>query len=292
MALRFLPLVLLLALLGCSRDGPEKNVPVERELAERFAFTAGDAGLEEGARRVNEGIAAAAVGYRSPGGEDDVTGYVVQEVAPEDDDRAGIVFAHGAGGGADDFLNEAHELARRGAVVLTIDSPFVRSDDEKIRTGTADLQQTYDTMVRWVQELRLGLDLLVEEYGVDPTRLGLVGYSMGAQPATLAAALEPRVRAVVLMAAQAYPSGLPDDLLARRLFTAIDTVEFVDNLAPAKVLIQAGEWDSIVPNRDAEVLDEVASEPTELRWYDAGHELGQQAAVERVTWLGEVLGLR
>ena len=292
MALRLLPLALLLVLVGCTRDGPEKNVPVEEELAARFAFPAAAAGsLEEGARRVRRGIGAFAATYPAPGGGE-VTGYVVRELAPEDGDRAGVVFAHGAGGGADDFLNEAHELARRGAVVLTIDSPFVRSDDPDIREGRAELQETYDTMVRWVQELRLGLDLLVEEYGVDPRRLALIGYSIGAQPATIAAALDARLRALVLMAPQAYPSGLPDDLLARRLFTAIDTVEFVDNLAPAKVLLQAGEWDELVPNRDAEVLDESASEPAELRWYDAGHELGQHAAVERVEWLVEVLGLR
>lgn len=291
MALRLLPLALLLVLVGCTRDGPEKNVPVEEELAARFAVPAVAGGLEEGTRNVRRGIGAFAATYPSPGGGD-VTGYVVREVTPEDDDRAGVVFAHGAGGGADDFLNEAYELARRGAVVLTIDSPFVRSDDPDIREGRAELQETYDTMVRWVQELRLGLDLLVEEYGVDPRRLALIGYSMGAQPAAIAAALDARVRALVLMAPQAYPSGLPDDLLARRLFTAIDTVEFVDNLAPAKVLLQAGEWDELVPNRDAEVLDELASEPAELRWYDAGHELGQQAAAERVEWLVEVLGLR
>lgn len=292
MTLRPLPLAAaVLALAACAGDTPEKNLPVEDELAARFAYRDTGARIEEGERRVRKGVAAFGVTYDSPG-DGRVTGYVVRELEPEDDDRAGIVFAHGAGGGADDFLNEAHELARRGAVVLTIDSPFVRSDDPKIREGTAELQVTYDTMVQWVQELRLGLDLLVAQYGVDPARLAAIGYSMGAQPAALAAALDPRVRALVLMAAQAYPSGLPDDLFARRLFTAIDTVEFVDNLAPTKLLIQAGEYDSIVPRRDAEVLGEQASEPVEVRWYEADHELGQQAAVERVEWLVDVLGLR
>jgi dienelactone hydrolase len=290
MARLLLPLALALALVGCARDAPEKNVPVEDELASRFAYRAAG-GLEEGTSRVSNGIGAFAATYGAPGGGE-VTGYVVRELEPADDDVAGIVFAHGAGGGADDFLNEARELARRGAVVLATDSPFVRSEDERIREGTAELQETYDTMVRWVKELRLGLDLLVEEYGVDPRRLALVGYSMGAQPATLAAALDPRVRALVVMAGQAYPSGLPDDLLARRLFSAIDTVRFVDNLAPTKLLIQGAEFDATVPRHELEVLAEEASEPVELRWYDADHELGQQAARERVEWLGDVLGLR
>lgn len=201
------------------------------------------------------------------------------------------MIAHGAGGGADDFLNEAREYARRGAVVLTFDSPFVRSSDPKLRNGTAELQETYDAMVQWAKDVLRGLDLLVRQYGADPDRLGVVGYSMGAQPATIAAALDPRVAALVVMTGHAYPSGLPDDLLARRLFTAIDTSEFVDHLAPASVLFQGADFDSVVPRRELEILHERASGPKELRWYDADHELGQEAAAERVEWLAEQLQL-
>ena len=82
----------------------------------------------------------------------------------------------------------------------------------------------------------------------------------------------------------------PTDLLpaAREAVALVDA----DPRAPTKLLVQAGEYDSIVPRRDAEVLGEQASEPVEVRWYEADHELGQQAAVERVEWLVDVLGLR
>jgi dienelactone hydrolase len=286
-----LPLALVLALAGCARDAPQKYVPVEDDLAGRFAYAVGTAEVEEGERQVRDGIARAKVTITLPDGVE-IPGYVVREAAPVDDDPAGIVFAHGARGGADDFLNEAHELARRGAVVLATDSPFVRSDDEALREGQASLQDTYDAMVQWVREVRIAVDVLVDRYGADPARLGAIGYSMGAQPATIAAALDPRMRALVVMAGQAYPSGLPDDLLARRLFTAIDTAGFVDNLAPTKLLIQAAEYDSIHAHRESEILAEQASEPVEIRWYEADHELGQRAAVERVEWLVDVLGLR
>jgi predicted esterase len=114
---------------------------------------------------------------------------------------------------------------------------------------------------------------------------------MGAQPATIAAALDPRVQALVVMAGHAYPARLPDDLVARRLFTTIDTEDFVDNLAPTDLLLQGAEFDSVVPRREMEVLYEQASKPKEIRWYDADHELGQVAATERVEWLAEELGL-
>lgn len=284
------PLLAAAALAGCASDEPEKDVPVEQELAARFqaAGTPGDE-IQEGRRRVRRGIVTIEASFRSAGG-DLATGYVVRRLVSESD-PAGIVIAHGARGRADDFLNEAREYARRGAVVLAFDSPFVRASDPKLRNGTAELQETYDAMVQWAKDVLRGLDLLAEQYGAEPGRLGLVGYSMGAQPATIAAALDPRVAGLVVMAGHAYPSGLPDDLLARRLFTAIDTSEFVDNLAPTSVLFQGAEFDSVVPRRELEILHERASEPKELRWYDADHDLGQEAAAERVEWLAGRLDL-
>lgn len=289
MATRYALLAAALLLLAGCADGPRKNLPVEDELASRFDRPE-PAGIQEGRRVVKDGIARVEVSFASPGG-DRATGYVVRRLAGAPRHPAGIVVAHGARGSARDFLNEAVEYARRGAIVLALDSPFVRSDDPKLRQGEAELQQTYDAMEHWVEDTLLGLDLLVAEYGADSERLALVGYSMGAQPAALAAALDPRVEAVVAMAPQAFPSGLPDDLLARRLFTAIDTSEFVDNLAPAALLLQGGRFDEVVPALDLETLHERASEPKQLRWYDAGHELGQEAAADRVEWLAERLRL-
>jgi dienelactone hydrolase len=183
-------------------------------------------------------------------------------------------------------------LARRGAVSLTIDSPFTRSTDEAIRKGTAELEPTYAAMVQNVQDILRGVDILVDQYRVDPGRLALVGYSKGAQPAALAAALDPRVHALVLMAGFAHPSGLPSDPKEHELFGAIDTIDFVDNLAPTRLLLQGADFDSIIPRSEMELLAAEASEPKEIRWYDADHDLGPQAELERRAWLVEQLDLR
>ncbi len=287
-----LPLLLVLAaiLAGCRGDEPEKNVPVEAELAERFEFPRLGATLREGEPEVRKNVAVAEIAYPSHG-PDNVTGFVVRPPQPEKD-AAGVVFMHGGGGKASDFLLDARLLAGRGAVALTIDSPFTRSTDAKIRTGTAELEPTYETMVQNVRDILRGLDILVDQYGVDPERLAVVGYSMGAQPAALAAALDPRVQALVLMAGRALPSGLPNDPRERELFGAIDTVGFVDNLAPTRLLLQGAEFDSIVSRSEMELLEQAASEPKEIRWYDADHDLGERAGRERVAWLVEHLNLR
>lgn len=283
----FLAIVLLAA---CGGGSPAKDDPVEQELAERFAFPRLGAALREGERRIEDRVAVVEATYPSDG-PDNVTGFVVRQVVP-DEHPAGVVFMHGGGRSAVDFLADAKALAGRGAVALTIDSPFVRSPDKAIRDGTAELEPTYETMVQNVQDLLRGLDILVDQYGADPERLAIVGYSKGAQPAALAAVLDPRVRALVLMAGLAHPSGLPGDPAAQKLFGAIDTVDWVDNLAPTRLLLQGAEYDSVIPHSEMELLAQKASEPKEIRWYDADHDLGPQAELERRAWLVEQLGLR
>lgn len=284
------PILLVLAVLaGCGGDSPAKEEPVEPELAERFEFPRLGATAREGERRIRGKVAVIEVEYPSQG-PDNVTGFVVRELDPEEH-PAGVVFAHGGRRSASDFLPDATALAARGAVALTIDSPFVRSPDKKIREGTADLVPTYETMVQNVQDLLRGLDILVDQYGADPKRLAVVGYSMGAQPAALAAALDPRVRALVLMAGLAHPSGLPSDPREQQLFGAIDTVDYVDNLAPTRLLLQGAEYDSVIPHREMELLERAASEPKEVRWYNADHDLGPEATRDRRAWLVEQLDL-
>jgi dienelactone hydrolase len=291
-AMRSTLLVLLLVafVAGCGGGTPAKDDPVEPELAKRFEFPRLGATLREGERTTRKGVVQAEIAYPSQG-PDNVTGFIVRPPKPAKD-AAGVVFMHGGGGRASDFVGEAHLLARRGAVALTIDSPFTRSPDEAIREGKADVDPTYETMVQNVQDLLRGLDILVTQYGVDPDRLAVVGYSMGAQPAALAAALDPRVRALVLMAGRALPSGLPSDPHERELFGAIDTVDYVDNLAPTHLLLQGAEFDSVIPRSEMEMLAGAASEPKEIRWYQSDHDLGEQAGRERIAWLVDQLGLR
>jgi dienelactone hydrolase len=131
--------------------------------------------------------------------------------------------------------------------------------------------------------------VLVDEYGVDPKRTAIVGYSMGVQAAALAAAVDPRVRAVVLMAGRAHPSGPAGQRKA--IFTDLDTVRFVPHLAPAHVLVQGGTKDTVIERPEMDQLFAAASEPKEIRWYPAGHGLGRTSQRERLDWLSGQLGV-
>ena len=250
-----------------------------------------DADLEvtEGETAQQPKFTAKAMSYASPGG-DRVSGIVL--VPPGEAAAPGVIFMHGAGGSRVDFLGDASELAKAGAIAMTIDSPFSRSTSEQVRAGAVPPAQIHELMVRNAKDLVRALDVLVRHYGADPDRLAVVGYSMGVQQAAIAAALDGRPRAVVLMAGRAHPSRTPGDPAWEKQFKSIDTVHFVPDLAPARVLIQGGERDKVIPRAELEALYDATSEPKQIRWYAAGHEFNPKAGRERVAWLSDELGLK
>lgn len=293
-ALGLLALVVV-ALAGCGGSdpavAPAPATTASKSLqADIFAFDR-DADLEvtEGETAQQPKFTAKAMSYASPGG-DRVSGIVL--VPPGDAAAPGVIFMHGAGGSRVDFLGDASELARAGAIALTIDSPFSRSESEQVRAGAAPPATIHELMVRNVQDIVRGLDVLVRHYGADPDRLAVVGYSMGVQHAAIAAALDGRPKAVALMAGRAHPSRTPGDAAWERRFKSIDTIHFAPDLSPARVLFQGGDRDRVIPRAELEALYEATSEPKQIRWYAAGHELNPKAGRERVTWLSGELGLK
>ena len=74
--------------------------------------------------------------------------------------------------------------------------------------------------------------------------------------------------------------------------SAIDAIHFVGQAAPASLLFQFARHDEAISEHDARQYFEVASEPKEIKWYEAGHFLNDQARQDRIVWLSERLRLR
>ncbi len=287
--MRAFVLLAVVALTGCGGSELAKDSPLPDEMARVFAFDrAASPAVTEGERVVQRPIAITGMSYASPGGGR-VSAIVVR---PLDDvqGRAGVVFMHGSGGTRADFLDEAILLARRGAVAITIDSAFSRSAEPDVQAGMESVATTRSLMIQTTEDLLRSLDVLVRRYGVDPKRLALVGYSMGVQAATLAASLEPRLKALVVMAGRAYPSGRTTDPEAKRAFGPLDTIHYVGHVAPAAILFQGGKADTVIGRTEMEELYAAASDPREIRWYEGGHGL-LPSKEARLSWLGRQLGL-
>ena len=178
-------------------------------------------------------------------------------------------------------------LLREGVASLAIALPLHgdRSDPLQLQSARNPL-----AVVRlWrlaIQEAALAVRYLGARPEVDAERIGVAGYSLGSFLTVALAAQEPRIRAVVLAAGGDLPAGTPLAAVARAV---ADPTRSVRKLGGRPLLMVHGRWDRTVRPEQAERLYAAAGEPKEIRWWNAGHYLPQEAIHEAAAWLRERL---
>ncbi|HET9912501.1 MAG TPA: dienelactone hydrolase family protein [Anaerolineales bacterium] len=195
------------------------------------------------------------------------------------------------------FQEEATEMARGGAVCLLIETLWSDNDFFLKRTQDEDLRNSIEEAVN----IRRALDLLLSQPNVDAKRLAYVGHDFGGMYGVLAGSLDRRPTHYVVMAATPrfpdwYLYGPKLEGEAREAFirqmSELDPIVHVPNLAPADVLFQFATDDFHVPRERAEEFFAAARSPREIKWYEAGHGLNEDATRDRKAWLKEKLGLQ
>jgi dienelactone hydrolase len=195
------------------------------------------------------------------------------------------------------FVDEAKELARAGAVSLLVETMWSDPDFFLKRTQAEDLQNSIEETVN----TRRAIDLLLSQPNIDSNRFALVGHDFGGMYGVLAGRADARPTHYVIMAATPrfpdwYLYGPKLDGEAREVFigqfSALDPITHVPNLSPAPVLFQFGSDDPHVPKERAEEFFDAAKEPKEIKWYESGHGLNADATMDRKHWLKQKLNLR
>ena len=196
-------------------------------------------------------------------------------------------------GGRYQFLDEAISYAQMGVVSLLLDNPFSPTHT----SAETDRQQLIQTVV----DLRQGLDLLLAQPGVDPTRLAFVGHSEGAIFGAVLAGVDKRPAAYVLMSGTGHKSkdlekelDISDPVKQEAYLKAVsqlDGINFIGHAAPAALFFQNGTQDGLVPESDALEFQQAGSEPKTIKMYAAGHDLNLEAKQDRSAWLQEQLRL-
>lgn len=214
---------------------------------------------------------------------------------------AAILYSHWYEPGSPDsnrsqFVEEAKEMTRAGAVCLLIETLWSDPDFFLKRTQDDDLQNSLEE----VSNTRRALDLLLSQPNIDSKRFAYVGHDFGGMYGVLAGSLDRRPTHYVIMAAT---PRFPDWYLyspklegeAREAFirqmSELDPITHVPNLSPAEILFQFGTDDPHVSRERADEFFASANSPKEIKWYESGHGLNVEATNNRKEWLKQKLNL-
>ncbi len=194
------------------------------------------------------------------------------------------------------FVEEAVEMAKAGAICLTVETLWSDPDFFLKRTQADDMQNSLEEVVNQ----RRFMDFLASQPDADLTRFALVGHDFGGMYGVLAGSLDKRPTHYVVMAATPRFADwylyLPKlEGAAREAFlsemSAIDPITHIPNLSSAPIFFQFGDNDPHVPLERADEFSSAAKEPKEKKIYQSGHRLNDESTKNRRVWLKKKLGL-
>ena len=257
--------------------------------------------IQEGISGHHRGITAYDFTYASPkGGRVPATLIVPEGRGP----FAGLVMMHGMPGNRRQMLLAGTAYASMGAVVIIIDAPFARPENEDRPEPLTFTEQDREEQIQLIVDLRRAIDILIARPEVDPNRIAYIGVSYGGGMGGLLVGVEDRL--------QAYALDVGDGGLVRHVTSLedpsfyalsqeeqaqwiaamwpIEPIHYVSHAAPAALLFQNGTQDASVPPVNAQRYQEAGSEPRTTMWYEAGHLLPPQSARDKAEWLQEYIG--
>lgn len=184
---------------------------------------------------------------------------------------AAVIFLHGKSNNRHVLLEEAAAVARQGLGVFLYDSRASGDSDGQFHSW-GYLEQL---------DLVAALDYLMTRSDVDPDRVGVHGFSVGANTALLVGVKDDRIKALVLSGAcpslahylkhiSSRPRFLMEWLLLRKYHKAGVPVEQIDltaciaDFSPRPLLMVRGTGNITVPVTLVQELYEAACQPKEL----------------------------
>ncbi len=218
-----------------------------------------------------------------------------------------VILGHGHGGDARSMVKFFGEPFKgRRVHLLAVNHPFhghsrqVRGQD--ICAPSAPLLVRRFT--RAVRDLRHAVRLLQRMPGVDPRRIGYLGFSLGAVLGGLLIAHEPRVRAAVLVSpagdwptlarsssywklgwnTRLLPRWLADPAVGRLLAT-VDPARVIARFAPRPLLLVVGSHDRVIHPSSGRSLARAAGRGSVLLQHRGGHGPGRRIRRRAARWL-------
>lgn len=182
-------------------------------------------------------------------------------------DVPGIVLLPGGGVGKESFITRSVEMANLGYAVLVIDQrgigqtggfyPSMDEDYGIFASGKEPIQHlsVYDALAAY--------DVLRNIKNIDSKNIAIAGESMGGRYAIIAAALEERLKGVIVISSSGFHFKNDNQPYTPYLLS-IDPDNYISKISPRPVLMLQGDNDTIVKLEDANYTFNLAKEPKRL----------------------------
>ena len=220
---------------------------------------------------------------------------------------AGVIIQHGLPSNRQAEYKIGKLYADMGAVVITIDAPFARPENEN-RFPLLFTEQDREDQIQLIVDLRRAIDLLATRQNVDPNRLAYVGVSYGGMIGGLLAGVEDRLQSYVLVVGDSglvnhHMIGIEgmitplDEMTEEEKKQWIDTmwpiepVHYISHAKPAALLFQNGIKDVLVPSHLALNYQNAGSDPKTVKWYESGHSLPFEHFLDQLEWMSQYIGI-
>lgn len=205
--------------------------------------------------------------------------------------RPAVVVLHGGSGAGKEGMKPFTDLmVRQGFNVLSMDMQYFGerrtslmttfTEQEKHERLYNDPAVYLDWTVQTTKDAGRAIDVLLAQYGADPRRIALVGFSRGGTVGAIVGAVEERFKAVVLLL------GTHFDALEKEHLPAACPANHIGRIAPRPLLMVNGNFDADhVKETQVAPLYALAREPKRIVWTDAGHQVPLKELESTLEWL-------
>jgi len=180
-----------------------------------------------------------------------------------------VILLHGLGADEGDLFSYADVLPDEYRVLS------VRGPHSSTGGGHAWMASGKDRFAESVSALTAFAERLPDAYGVDPDRIGLLGFSQGAKAALVALVEEPDLFAWVVSLNGFLPRSHSDESIVKRA-------------RGTSVFVGVGEHDSVIsPEHGEETAETLSAAGLDVtfRSYPVGHAIADQEVEDVAEWL-------
>ncbi len=204
-----------------------------------------------------------------------------------------LVLLHGLGGSKETMAGLALFAAKSGYASLAIDEYGQGERTPAKPSDLAPAEEVAKTVHQSALDVRRGLDYLGTRPDISKAHVGLAGISLGAIIGTVAAGIDPRIKATALISgggdwglilktlsanrtevggrSTANLKGIDWDQVSVQLAPE-DPLTFAPHIAPRALLMLGGRKDTTIVVPAQQELYEAARDPKQIVWFDQyGH---------------------